>query len=96
MYKGMKIKLVRDWLENGSKKMILGNRKVRVIAERYQTKSRNNLGALKSHNAIENTPSYTGKLDDLSDSLLQGLAWLEWEENKKILASQGPEGLLCQ
>ncbi|KAI2610864.1 Ydc2-catalyt-domain-containing protein [Hypoxylon fragiforme] len=32
------------------------------------------------------------KIDDLTDSLLQGVAWLKWEENKKRLLTE--EGLL--
>ncbi|KAI0013234.1 Ydc2-catalyt-domain-containing protein [Xylariaceae sp. FL0662B] len=29
------------------------------------------------------------KLDDLADSLLQGMAWMRWEENKRLLFSEG-------
>ncbi|KAH8678155.1 mitochondrial resolvase Ydc2 [Xylariales sp. PMI_506] len=34
------------------------------------------------------------KLDDMADCLLQGLAWMKWEENKRLLAIQGPSALL--
>ncbi|KAI4129196.1 MAG: hypothetical protein LQ338_002355 [Usnochroma carphineum] len=31
----------------------------------------------------------TGKFDDLADSLLQGLAWVRWEENKRAVWDKG-------
>ena len=34
-----------------------------------------------------------GKLDDLADCLLQGLAWMRWEENKKKIINEGPQAL---
>ena len=35
------------------------------------------------------------KIDDMADCVTQGLAWLEWEDNKKILQTRGAEGLLA-
>jgi cruciform cutting endonuclease 1 len=35
-----------------------------------------------------------GKLDDLADCLLQGMAWVKWEENKRLLLKNGVEALL--
>jgi cruciform cutting endonuclease 1 len=35
-----------------------------------------------------------GKLDDLADCLLQGMAWVQWEENKRLLLKKGVEALL--
>jgi cruciform cutting endonuclease 1 len=32
-----------------------------------------------------------GKLDDLADSLLQGLAWINWQNNRIRLSSLGKE-----
>jgi cruciform cutting endonuclease 1 len=35
-----------------------------------------------------------GKLDDLADCLMQGMAWIEWEENKRKALEHGVEALL--
>ena len=35
----------------------------------------------------------TGKLDDLADCLLQGMAWTQWEENKQSILSKGIDSL---
>lgn len=34
-----------------------------------------------------------GKFDDLADCLLQGLAWVKWEENKRLVWERGKEAL---
>ncbi len=34
-----------------------------------------------------------GKFDDLADCLLQGLAWVKWEENKRLVWEKGVEAL---
>ena len=33
------------------------------------------------------------KLDDLADCLLQGMAWIKWEQNRRIILSRGIEAL---
>jgi cruciform cutting endonuclease 1 len=30
-----------------------------------------------------------GKLDELADSLLQGMAWIKWEDNKRQVLKTG-------
>lgn len=40
----------------------------------------------------ETTPSI-GKLDDLADCLLQGMAWVQWERNRVRILERGASGL---
>ncbi|KAI1852229.1 hypothetical protein JX265_013082 [Neoarthrinium moseri] len=44
--------------------------------------------------AAEDVAEHFNKLDDLADSLLQGLAWVKWQENQQLLAQNGPDELL--
>jgi len=34
-----------------------------------------------------------GKLDDLADCLLQGVAWVKWQENRRLLVEGGLDSL---
>lgn len=43
--------------------------------------------------STKKTTSSSPKLDDMSDALLQGLAWLKWQENRVRLLTFGPESL---
>ena len=38
-------------------------------------------------------PAEMGKLDDLADCLLQGMAWIRWEENRRGVLEGGLEAL---
>ena len=48
-------------------------------------------GGKKKKNADKG--SELGKFDDLADCLLQGLAWVKWEENKRLVWERGKEAL---
>ena len=87
--KGLKIDLVRGWLGDGQ--MIgLGNEEVKAMAKRYMEKWDRTPGGRR----LEAKGEEMGKLDDLADCLLQGMAWIEWQENKKIALQHGVEALL--
>ena len=37
--------------------------------------------------------SQIGKLDDLADCLLQAMAWIQWEQNRKVILDEGAKAL---
>ncbi|KAK0106726.1 hypothetical protein ONS96_004344 [Cadophora gregata f. sp. sojae] len=90
--KGAKIDLVRSWLESGDV-VQLGNEEVKEMARRYVEKWDRVPGGRKGAAKFEGEEKM-GKLDDLADCLLQGMAWVEWEENKRIVMKHGVEALL--
>jgi cruciform cutting endonuclease 1 len=87
--KGLKIDLVRGWLEDGQM-LGLGNEEVESMAKRYMEKWDRTPGGRKQEAKDEEM----SKLDDLADCLLQGVAWIRWQENKKIALQHGVEALL--
>jgi cruciform cutting endonuclease 1 len=89
--KGMKIDVVRGWLEEGQ--MVgLGNEEVEATAKQYIDKWERSPGARK----LKTKGEEVGKLDDLADCLLQGVAWIHWQENKETALQHGVEALLDQ
>jgi cruciform cutting endonuclease 1 len=89
--KGAKIDLVRGWLEGGE--MVgLGNEIVEGMARRYREKWNRSPGGRKKGEG--DGEKKMGKLDDLADCLLQGMAWIQWEENKRTALKHGVEALL--
>ncbi|RKF64932.1 Cruciform cutting endonuclease 1, mitochondrial [Erysiphe neolycopersici] len=94
--KRRKIDLVKSWLENETSIVQLGNNEVLDVAERFtkSSTSRSSKSETASDDDGKDISSNLAKLDDLSDSLLQGLAWIQWEKNKKIALRYGVEALL--
>lgn len=94
--KGAKIDLVRSWLENGD--MVgIGNEDVQKIVSAYSEKWDRAPGGVKGKRVPKsalNIEERMGKLDDLADCLLQGMAWIGWEENKRKALTHGVEVLL--
>ena len=78
-----KIALVRKWLNDAS--TIQLNGKAERMGEMYLAK-----GSSKIRGKAANDEEKLGKLDDLADCLLQGMAWVRWEENRRRILEQGP------
>lgn len=78
--KMLKMQLVGDWLRESSKFTVTGEAQESAI--RYQ-----NVQTGKEKQ------SKFGKLDDLADSVLQGMAWLEWEANRQLVFEKGIDAL---
>jgi cruciform cutting endonuclease 1 len=92
--KGLKIDLVKSWLQSGEM-VVCGNEGVEKMAEAYKEKWDRGPGGLKGKkNKTGELEEKMGKLDDLADCLLQGMAWIQWEENKRIAMKYGAEALL--
>lgn len=94
--KGAKIDLVKSWLD-GKERVILGTPEVESTAHAYLEKWHRLPGRAKSKGVVKSDNSVEleamGKLDDLADSLLQGMAWIQWEKNKRDIIKSGVEAL---
>lgn len=98
--KGLKIDLVRKWLETGNM-VTLGNEEVKEVADAYLEKWHRLPGQRKDKKAAgEGIPGQPveelGKLDDLADSLLQGMAWVQWEKNRTLALKDGVDSFLTK
>ncbi|KAI1269573.1 mitochondrial resolvase Ydc2 [Xylariaceae sp. FL1019] len=84
--KGVKIDLLRQWLHEHDDIVQPQTPEAQQMLEMYQ-KAPTGKGRKKE-------PKVDTKLDDITDSLLQGIAWLRWRENRAQLSRHGPERLL--
>lgn len=76
-----KIELVERWLRKGGIEFIGEAKKV---GRRYLDKR----GRKRGRGGED-----IGKLDDLADCLLQGMAWIRWEENRVAIVENGLEAV---
>ncbi len=94
--KGAKIDLVKSWLE-GKENVTLGSSEAEFTAQAYLEKWYRLPGRAKSKDGMKRDKvggvEAMGKLDDLADSLLQGMAWVQWEKNKRDVLKNGVEAL---
>ncbi|KAK6212010.1 hypothetical protein LQW54_005538 [Pestalotiopsis sp. IQ-011] len=90
--KKAKIDLVGKWLQEG---MIVPSGQAQTTAASYMDRWNGNR-TKKSLGAAEPASERLRKLDDLADSLLQGLAWLQWQDNLRELSQRGPDGILAR
>ncbi|CAD6502273.1 BgTH12-02511 [Blumeria graminis f. sp. triticale] len=90
-----KIELVRGWLEQGTPFFTLGSEEVKVISKRYQDKCNQPRRQAVKNNQAEEASVRLQKLDDMADALLQGLAWIHWDQNKRVAAEKGLKILLA-
>ncbi|ETS78913.1 hypothetical protein PFICI_08766 [Pestalotiopsis fici W106-1] len=88
--KKAKIDLVGNWLQDGK---IVPSGQAQVTATSYLERW-NGKRTRKSRDETESVQERLQKLDDLADSLLQGLAWIKWQDNIRLLDKDGPEALL--
>ncbi|KFY23725.1 hypothetical protein V491_02432 [Pseudogymnoascus sp. VKM F-3775] len=94
--KGAKIDLVRNWLAIGDR-VGVDSPDVEALVKAYLDKWDKKPGGVKGKRPVKDaiaTIEKMGKLDDLADSLLQGMAFIQWEENKRIAREEGIATLL--
>lgn len=94
--KGAKIDLVRNWLATGDR-FSLDSPDVDTLAKAYLDKWDKKPGGPKGKRLAKDavvTVAKMGKLDDLADCLLQGMAFIQWEANKRVAREEGIEGLI--
>ncbi|KAI0161493.1 mitochondrial resolvase Ydc2 [Xylariaceae sp. FL1272] len=84
--KGVKIDLLRQWLDQHDDIIQPQTPEAQQMLEMYQKKP--------NGKSRKKEPMVDTKLDDITDSLLQGIAWLRWRENRAQLSRHGPEELL--
>lgn len=91
--KWAKINLIDDMLGAGNRFVLEGQAK--AVAEGYRLRrNKTNKKAILASGGKAAHRLQSRKLDDLADCLLQGMAWVQWEKNKLLLAKEGPEALV--
>lgn len=95
--KAQKVGLVEGWLEEGKQRLKL-EASAKEMGRRYLEKRRGGsksvvkLGQTSGTDGDSDEPEI-GKLDDLADCLLQGMAWIKWEENRRAIVTDGLDAL---
>ena len=93
-----KIELVTQWLEDGGRFELKGA--AAQLGEAYSRKKTRKDGKsaakqdkLSGSQVQAVAQGSVEKLDDLADCLLQGMAWIKWEENRRLIMAKGSEAL---
>ncbi len=99
--KTAKINLVGTWLKERDAEdhpfRLMGEAETLGMA--YLRKRNRGKKVLAKHEVMDGeegnavVPVAIGKLDDLADCMLQGMAWIRWEQNRKLIVSKGLEAL---
>ncbi|CAF9919468.1 MAG: hypothetical protein ALECFALPRED_001170 [Alectoria fallacina] len=96
--KTAKIDLVAEWLENGGRFELKGA--AVQLGKAYLTKkTRKDSKSPVKQKKLQGSQGRAGaqdsveKLDDLADCLLQGMAWIKWEKNRRWIMAKGAEAL---
>lgn len=95
--KAQKVELVEKWLVNGRQRMRFEAGAEEMAQKYLEKRNRGRKSATKPRQVLKvdeaADEAEIGKLDDLADCLLQGMAWIKWEENRRAIVSDGPSAL---
>lgn len=80
-----KIELVERLLREGEERGVEFMGEAKKVGRRYLEKRGRKRGGGEGEDI--------GKLDDLADCLLQGMAWIRWEENRVTIVENGLEAV---
>lgn len=83
--KRAKVAVVGQWLRHRDS-VVEFREELNGVVEGYLRRMEGRKGAVEGEEGM-------GKLDDLADCLLQGMAWVRWEENRSKVLSKGPDVL---
>ncbi|KAI9879529.1 MAG: hypothetical protein M1830_008156 [Pleopsidium flavum] len=95
--KSVKIDLVGEWMRND--KEVQMQHQARSMGQAFLRKWKGGKRVVVDQKAIpgavenQNFETDIGKLDDLADCLLQGIAWVKWQDNKRKLVDGGLDAL---
>ncbi|KAI0547379.1 mitochondrial resolvase Ydc2 [Xylaria curta] len=98
--KKLKIELLNQWLSQGDLVVRPGTAEAGHMLDAYRDASKGSKRSRSKRVTEEDGPkgdllTLDKKLDDLTDSLMQGMAWLRWQENMALLRTEsGVEQLL--
>lgn len=86
--KKMKVQIVRDWLARGDMVSEVGSSEsAKWVWQAFAKKLVQ--GRRKAEDVASGSSKKQNKLDDVADCLLQGVAFLQWEQNKRKLIELG-------
>lgn len=95
--KAAKIDLVAKWLEDGGRFELQGAAAKLGQAFLQKRKGAKRVvcqqGELTVNTSDRSVEVEMGKLDDLADCLLQGMAWIQWERNRRTILTDGMQAL---
>ncbi|TRX89388.1 hypothetical protein FHL15_009686 [Xylaria flabelliformis] len=100
--KKLKIELLNQWLSQGDPIVQPGTVEVGHMLDAYRDvpkapKRSRSKRVTEEDGPRGDLPTLDKKLDDLTDSLMQGMAWLRWQDNIALLRTEsGVEQLLGQ
>ncbi|KAI0862488.1 mitochondrial resolvase Ydc2 [Xylaria cubensis] len=100
--KKLKIELLNQWLSHGDLIVQPGTVEAGHMLDAYRDVPKGSTRSRSKRVTKEDDPkgdllTLDKKLDDLTDSLMQGMAWLRWQENIALLRTEsGVEQLLGQ